>query len=71
MVERGRGTILFTGCSASLNGVAGFSDLCELHSADSVFLFHLRLRKKGINFFFFSVLKIFLLATGENPREVF
>ncbi|KAG6595047.1 uncharacterized protein LOC111463140 [Cucurbita moschata] len=28
MVERGRGTILFTGCSASLNGVAGFSDLC-------------------------------------------
>lgn len=28
MVERGRGTILFTGCSASLNGVPGFSDLC-------------------------------------------
>ncbi|XP_062156144.1 uncharacterized protein LOC133863980 [Alnus glutinosa] len=28
MVERGRGTILFTGCSASLNGVAGFSELC-------------------------------------------
>ncbi|XP_022132390.1 3-ketodihydrosphingosine reductase [Momordica charantia] len=28
MVERGRGTILFTGCSASLNGLAGFSDLC-------------------------------------------
>ncbi|KAH7566545.1 hypothetical protein ACOSP7_023087 [Xanthoceras sorbifolium] len=28
MVERGKGTILFTGCSASLNGIAGFSDLC-------------------------------------------
>ncbi|KAJ4966457.1 hypothetical protein NE237_018306 [Protea cynaroides] len=27
MVERGKGTILFTGCSASLNGIAGFSDL--------------------------------------------
>ncbi|XVF59468.1 hypothetical protein PTKIN_Ptkin07bG0278400 [Pterospermum kingtungense] len=28
MVERGRGTILFTGCSASVNGIAGFSELC-------------------------------------------
>ncbi|KAM6564381.1 hypothetical protein CsatB_024379 [Cannabis sativa] len=28
MVERGRGTILFTGCSASLNGIAGYSELC-------------------------------------------
>ncbi|XP_054794616.1 short-chain dehydrogenase/reductase ARMGADRAFT_1018421-like [Prosopis cineraria] len=28
MVERGRGTIVFTGCSASVNGVAGFSELC-------------------------------------------
>ncbi|KAG6663187.1 3-oxoacyl-[acyl-carrier-protein] reductase FabG-like isoform X2 [Carya illinoinensis] len=28
MVEKGRGTILFTGCSASLNGIAGFSELC-------------------------------------------
>ncbi|CAI9110142.1 OLC1v1010118C1 [Oldenlandia corymbosa var. corymbosa] len=28
MVERGRGTILFTGCYASLNGMAGYSDLC-------------------------------------------
>ncbi|KAL4577401.1 hypothetical protein LXL04_013510 [Taraxacum kok-saghyz] len=28
MVERGRGTILFTGCAASLSGVAGFSELC-------------------------------------------
>ncbi|KAM7265777.1 hypothetical protein ACFE04_003460 [Oxalis oulophora] len=28
MVERGRGTILFTGCSASLQGAAGFSELC-------------------------------------------
>ncbi|KAI4330301.1 hypothetical protein MLD38_028600 [Melastoma candidum] len=28
MVEKGRGTILFTGCSASLNGMAGFSQLC-------------------------------------------
>uniref|UniRef100_A0A5B6ZM46 Putative NAD(P)-binding Rossmann-fold superfamily protein n=1 Tax=Davidia involucrata TaxID=16924 RepID=A0A5B6ZM46_DAVIN len=28
MVDRGRGTILFTGCSASLNGIAGFSELC-------------------------------------------
>lgn len=28
MVDRGRGTILFTGCSASLTGIAGFSDLC-------------------------------------------
>lgn len=28
MVERGRGTILFTGCSASLNGIAGYSQLC-------------------------------------------
>ncbi|KAJ8550000.1 hypothetical protein K7X08_033707 [Anisodus acutangulus] len=28
MAERGRGTILFTGCSASLSGIAGYSDLC-------------------------------------------
>lgn len=28
MVERGRGTILFTGCSASLSGIAGYSQLC-------------------------------------------
>ncbi|GFP96937.1 3-ketodihydrosphingosine reductase [Phtheirospermum japonicum] len=28
MVDRRRGTILFTGCSASLNGIAGLSDLC-------------------------------------------
>ncbi|XP_062010930.1 uncharacterized protein LOC133727352 [Rosa rugosa] len=28
MVERGRGTILFTGCSASLKGIAGYSELC-------------------------------------------
>ncbi|VFQ69241.1 unnamed protein product [Cuscuta campestris] len=28
MVERGRGTILFTGCAASLAGIAGFSELC-------------------------------------------
>ncbi|KAM7520510.1 hypothetical protein LguiB_019472 [Lonicera macranthoides] len=28
MVERGKGTILFTGCSASLYGVAGYSELC-------------------------------------------
>ncbi|KAK4416222.1 hypothetical protein Salat_2447700 [Sesamum alatum] len=28
MVDRGRGTILFTGCSASLNGIAGYPDLC-------------------------------------------
>ncbi|CAI9272544.1 unnamed protein product [Lactuca saligna] len=28
MVERGRGTILFTGCAASLSGIAGFSELC-------------------------------------------
>ncbi|KAF9682359.1 hypothetical protein SADUNF_Sadunf05G0100800 [Salix dunnii] len=28
MVERGKGTILFTGCSASLTGIAGFSELC-------------------------------------------
>ncbi|XP_073038576.1 uncharacterized protein [Primulina eburnea] len=28
MVDRGRGTIMFTGCSASLYGIAGFSDLC-------------------------------------------
>ncbi|CAA2993971.1 Hypothetical predicted protein [Olea europaea subsp. europaea] len=27
MVDRGRGTILFTGCSASLKGVAGYPDL--------------------------------------------
>lgn len=30
MVERGRGTILFSGCSASLNGIAGYSELCKL-----------------------------------------
>nr|XP_043635089.1 uncharacterized oxidoreductase SA2266 [Erigeron canadensis] len=28
MVERGKGTILFTGCAASLSGGAGFSELC-------------------------------------------
>ncbi|KAK1440714.1 hypothetical protein QVD17_06545 [Tagetes erecta] len=28
MVERGRGTIIFTGCAASLSGVAGLSELC-------------------------------------------
>lgn len=27
MMERGRGTILFTGCSSSLNGFAGFAEL--------------------------------------------
>ncbi|CAI9780765.1 unnamed protein product [Fraxinus pennsylvanica] len=27
MVDRGRGTILFTGCSASLNGIAGYPNL--------------------------------------------
>ncbi|KAF9603948.1 hypothetical protein IFM89_039287 [Coptis chinensis] len=27
MMERGRGTIIFTGCSGSLNGIAGFSEL--------------------------------------------
>lgn len=30
MMEKGKGTILFTGCSASLNGVAGFSELCKI-----------------------------------------
>ncbi|PIA56350.1 hypothetical protein AQUCO_00700581v1 [Aquilegia coerulea] len=30
MMERGRGTILFTGCTASLNGIAGFSELSEI-----------------------------------------
>ena len=29
MVERGKGTILFTGCSASLNGIVGYSELCK------------------------------------------
>jgi Tfp pilus assembly pilus retraction ATPase PilT len=29
MVERGRGTILFTGCSGSLNGIACLSELCK------------------------------------------
>ncbi|XP_061357449.1 uncharacterized protein LOC133301770 isoform X1 [Gastrolobium bilobum] len=29
MVERGKGTILFTGCSASLNGIAGYPELYE------------------------------------------
>uniref|UniRef100_A0A6N2M4N4 Uncharacterized protein n=1 Tax=Salix viminalis TaxID=40686 RepID=A0A6N2M4N4_SALVM len=29
MVERGRGTILFTGCSSSLNGIACLSELCK------------------------------------------
>ncbi|RVX23276.1 3-ketodihydrosphingosine reductase [Vitis vinifera] len=28
MVDRRKGTILFTGCSASLNGIAGYSELC-------------------------------------------
>ncbi|CAM8921893.1 unnamed protein product [Rhodiola kirilowii] len=28
MVEKGKGTILFTGCAASLNGAAGYSELC-------------------------------------------
>ncbi|XP_009611546.1 uncharacterized protein [Nicotiana tomentosiformis] len=28
MVERGRGTVLFSGCSASRNGIAGYSELC-------------------------------------------
>ncbi|XP_061341372.1 uncharacterized protein LOC133287722 [Gastrolobium bilobum] len=28
MVERGKGTIIFTGCSASLIGMAGYSQLC-------------------------------------------
>ncbi|KZV39759.1 receptor-like serine/threonine-protein kinase NCRK [Dorcoceras hygrometricum] len=28
MLARGRGTILFTGCSASLTGIAGYTDLC-------------------------------------------
>jgi len=32
MVERGKGTILFTGCSASLNGIAGYSELCKYYT---------------------------------------
>ncbi|KAL6337830.1 hypothetical protein AAG906_002295 [Vitis piasezkii] len=28
MVDKRKGTILFTGCSASLNGIAGYSELC-------------------------------------------
>ncbi|EPS74055.1 hypothetical protein M569_00701, partial [Genlisea aurea] len=28
MMQRGRGTVFFTGCSASLTGISGFSDLC-------------------------------------------
>ncbi|CAI0429920.1 unnamed protein product [Linum tenue] len=31
MVERRKGTILFTGCAASLNGIPGFSDLCTYY----------------------------------------
>ncbi|KAH9617060.1 hypothetical protein KSS87_021881 [Heliosperma pusillum] len=32
MMERGKGTILFTGCSASISGMAGFSELCRVTS---------------------------------------
>ncbi|GER30859.1 3-oxoacyl-[acyl-carrier-protein] reductase FabG [Striga asiatica] len=28
MVQKGRGTILFSGCTASVEGIAGFADLC-------------------------------------------
>lgn len=31
MVERGKGTILFSGCSASLRGLAGLPDLCNIY----------------------------------------
>jgi hypothetical protein len=30
MVERGRGTVIFTGSSASVTGYAGYSDLSKL-----------------------------------------
>ncbi|KAJ6930088.1 hypothetical protein NC652_013824 [Populus alba x Populus x berolinensis] len=39
MVERGKGTILFTGCSASLNGIAGFSELCKNFLYQEITLF--------------------------------
>ena len=29
MVERGKGTILFTGCSASVNAIPGYSQICK------------------------------------------
>jgi len=38
MVERGKGTILFTGCSASLNGIAGYSELCKYYTI--IYIFH-------------------------------
>ncbi|KAL2333584.1 hypothetical protein Fmac_014797 [Flemingia macrophylla] len=44
MVDRGKGTILFTGCSASLTGIAGFSQLyylnlmCENTAAPNPFM---------------------------------
>jgi hypothetical protein len=34
MVERGRGTIIFTGSSASVNGLSGYSDLSKSYYND-------------------------------------
>ncbi|XLR06981.1 hypothetical protein HN51_061859 [Arachis hypogaea] len=39
MVERGKGTILFTGCSASLNGIAGYSELCKYNIIHSLLIY--------------------------------
>ncbi|KAL9267534.1 Diacetyl reductase [(S)-acetoin forming]-like protein [Drosera capensis] len=40
MVERGRGTILFTGCSVSINEMAGFSELCNYCCCILIFIDH-------------------------------
>jgi len=38
MVERGRGTIIFTGSSASITGFAGYSDLSKWPAGEALLL---------------------------------
>ncbi|KAH8508475.1 hypothetical protein H0E87_010551 [Populus deltoides] len=58
MVERGKGTILFTGCSASLNGIAGFSELCKNFLYKEITLF-----KSFISIYIIRQLLVYLPPT--------
>ena len=62
MVDRGKGTILFTGCSASLNGIAGYSELCNFTESQqancSSGIFFERFSKEFLTFFSSSCFSI-------------
>lgn len=60
MVDRGKGTILFTGCSASLNGIAGYSELCKIFKFSPIA--SLKFEK-----IYISLFCLFLQAAGNSP----